>query len=88
MLKEIPADFRFTLTDPAGKDAYPISGTTWAVVRLEQLQSPDRELLDFLTWISKDGQAFVPELNYGPIPPALGERIHQKLKDANSQIVK
>ncbi len=36
VLSEIPDDLRYSLTDAPGKESYPISGTTWAVVFVKQ----------------------------------------------------
>jgi phosphate ABC transporter phosphate-binding protein len=75
-----PADLRFTLTDAPGADSYPISGTTWAVIRVDQSQNPSgRELLEFLRWATHEGQAYLKDLRFAPLPPELVKRIDDKL---------
>ena len=78
-LKDVPADLRYTLTFADGKESYPISGTTWAVVYKKQL-AENRALLDFLKWAVHEGQAHVAELKYAPLPPELVAKIDALLK--------
>src|SRR5262249_14364729 len=48
---EIPDDFRFSVVNPPGKDAYPIAGVTWLLVYQEQKDSAKgRKLVEFLKW--------------------------------------
>jgi phosphate transport system substrate-binding protein len=78
-LTEIPADLRFSLTNAPGGDAYPISGTVWAICYVNQ--SPDRAqtLTNFLRWITHEGQAKAADLHYARLPAELVERIDKKL---------
>jgi phosphate transport system substrate-binding protein len=78
-LVEIPDDLRFSLTDAPGKGSYPITGTTWAIVRLQPDKKRAHYLVDFLTWATGDGQAGVQTLLYGKLPTALLERSRQKI---------
>ena len=69
---EIPEDLRFSLTDTPGKDSYPISGTTWALVYQQQ---PDptkaKTLVNFLVWGLDEGQTKARSHNYAPLSPDL-----------------
>jgi phosphate transport system substrate-binding protein len=79
-LKEIPDDLRFSITNPPGKGAYPISGTTWAVVYTRQPADVARQLVDFFTWVSgPEGQDAARELDYAPLPKGLVKKIKAKL---------
>ncbi|MCI0700635.1 MAG: phosphate ABC transporter substrate-binding protein PstS [Planctomycetia bacterium] len=71
----IPADLRFTLTNAPGKDSYPICGTTWAVVFQNQKGESGEELKKFLRWVVHDGQAYVAEMKYAPLPAELIPRV-------------
>jgi len=75
----IPADLRFTLTDAPGKESYPISATTWAVVYKKQSGAAGRELVAFLRWAVHDGQSRVTELKYAPLPAELVTRVDAAL---------
>lgn len=74
-------DFRVSITDPAGAQAYPIASFTWLLVRR---QYPDaakaRELVKFIWWALTEGQAQAPKLGYAPLPPALRPWIQARLK--------
>jgi len=74
-LKQIPADLRFSLTDPPGKGSYPISGTTWAIVHLNQTKNnKGRQLVTFLKWLTSDGQLFAEQLLYAKLPTELADK--------------
>ena len=74
-------DFRVSITNPAGADAYPIASLTWVLVRKSY---PDaargRELLRFLWWSANDGQAQAPKLGYAPLPKAMLPWIRARLE--------
>jgi phosphate ABC transporter phosphate-binding protein len=80
-LKEIPDDLRFSLVNPKGvKDAYPISGTVWAVLYVKQPSKAKADLLrEFFTWVTHDGQELAPKKHYAPLPKGLVERVDKKL---------
>jgi phosphate ABC transporter phosphate-binding protein len=79
MLKDIPDDLRYSITDAGGKDSYPISGTSWAVVYINQPPTKGKQVVDFLHWCSHEGQQFCEELHYAKLPPGLVERVDKKL---------
>ena len=68
----MPADFRVSITDADGKDAYPISSYTW-ILMYENASDKDkaRKMVGFMRWALTDGQAFAKELNYAPLPEAV-----------------
>ena len=74
-------DFRVSITNPGGAQAYPISSFTWLLVRK---QYPDaakaRELVRFIWWSLTQGQAQAPKLGYAPLPKAMLPWIEAKLK--------
>jgi phosphate transport system substrate-binding protein len=68
----MPADFRVSITDADGKDAYPISSYTWILM----YQNPSdkdkaRKMVGFMRWALTDGQGFARELSYAPLPEAV-----------------
>jgi len=73
---EIPDDFRFSMTNAPGKDAYPICGATWLLV-YEQQKDPakGKKLVEFLKWAAKDGEKMAKELDYAPLPETVQERV-------------
>jgi phosphate transport system substrate-binding protein len=67
--KNMPKDFRVSITNAPGKNVYPISSFTWLLVQ----ESPkdvqrSKMLVDLIKWALADGQKFAPELGYAPLP--------------------
>jgi phosphate transport system substrate-binding protein len=78
---EIPDDYRVSITDAPGKDAYPISGFTWLLVYKEQTDPVKGEaLVHFLWWALHDGQKEAPALDYAPLPAPLVKKVEGTLK--------
>ena len=81
VLANAPADLRMAITNSAGADAYPIAGVTYALFYKEQKDSvKGKALVDFLWWVTHDGQNFTKDLHYSPIPAGLVNRVEEKLK--------
>ncbi|WP_162136291.1 phosphate ABC transporter substrate-binding protein PstS [Zavarzinella formosa] len=79
-LTKIPADLRYSLTDAPGEESYPIAGTAWAVLFVDQTgNASGRELIDLLRWATHEGQSYARELKYAPLPPELVPLIDGKL---------
>jgi phosphate transport system substrate-binding protein len=77
---EIPDDLRYTLTNATPDKAWPISGTTWAVVYQDMPAGPSRDaVMSFLRWAVHDGQKQCTPLDYAPLPPELKGRVDAKL---------
>jgi len=67
--KTMPDDFRVSITDPAGKGAYPISSFTWLLIPSKFDDAAKRDVVkDFLKWMLTDGQKFAEPLAYAPLP--------------------
>jgi phosphate transport system substrate-binding protein len=67
--KQMPKDFRVSITNAPGKGVYPISSFTWLLF-YENPKDKQRAkiMVDFLKWALTDGQKFAPELGYAPLP--------------------
>ena len=76
----MPEDFRVSITDPAGADAYPISSFTWLLI---PTRIPDKDkgaaIKSFLSWMLTDGQAMAAPLNYAPLPQTVVEMAKKAL---------
>lgn len=71
----IPDDFRFSMVNPPGPDAYPIAGASWILVYQRQNDADrGRKLVGFLRWAVTDGQAITPSLEYAPLPDNVQQR--------------
>ena len=67
--KEMPADFRVSITNAPGKNAYPISSFTWLLIpnKIEDA-TKKKAITDFLKWMLTDGQKDAAGLSYAPLP--------------------
>ncbi|MBO0700873.1 MAG: phosphate ABC transporter substrate-binding protein PstS, partial [Zavarzinella sp.] len=73
-------DLRYSLTDATGEDAYPLAGTCWAILYADLTdRTAGKELVEFLRWATHEGQAYVSELQFAPLPPDLVKRIDDRL---------
>jgi phosphate transport system substrate-binding protein len=72
---KMPADFRVSITNAPGKDAYPVSSFTWLLIpnKIED-QRKKKILTGFLQWMLQDGQKMAEALGYAPLPAAVVSR--------------
>ena len=74
--RSMPDDFRISITDAPGKDAYPIASYTWL---LTPARIPDpvkkRIIVDFLHWMALDGQRMAENLGYAPLPASVASKV-------------
>jgi len=65
----MPADFRVSITNAPGKDAYPISSFTWILLNQNPTDKQrGRIMVDFMKWALSDGQKDASPLGYAPLP--------------------
>jgi phosphate transport system substrate-binding protein len=74
-------DFRVSITDPTGADAYPIASYTWLLIHPDM---PDGEkargLRGFLDWMTTDeAQRMAAELHYSPLPAPVVALVKQRV---------
>lgn len=73
-------DYRVSIVNAAGPAAYPISSFTWLLV---YATPPDaakgRKLVDFMRWMYSTGQESAAGLDYAPLPPAMAQRLTERL---------
>jgi phosphate transport system substrate-binding protein len=73
---QIPDDFRFSITNAPGENAYPIAGATWLLVYQQQKDATKgKKLVEFLKWAQKDGEKMAKDLDYAPLPEELQQRV-------------
>ena len=74
-------DFRVSITNPAGKDAYPIASMTYLLLHKTYSDAAKtRELVKYVWWAETQGQARAEPLGYAPLPKALQPWIEARLK--------
>jgi phosphate transport system substrate-binding protein len=78
----IPDDFRFSMTNAPGKEAYPIAGATWLLVYAQQKDAAKgKKLVEFLKWAAKDGEKMAKDLLYAPLPDNLQQRVLKRIDE-------
>ena len=81
-VKDMPADFRVSITNAAGKDTYPIASFTYLLVPTQwQDQTKKTAMVNFLTWMLNNGEPMVTALNYAPLPKQVAEKERARLKE-------
>jgi phosphate transport system substrate-binding protein len=74
-VKKIPNDYRVSITNAPGKNAYPISSFTWLLVPLKSSDPAKGKVIrDLLSWIVRSGQSEAAALSYAPLPKSLVEK--------------
>jgi len=74
-LKQIPDDYRVSITNAPGKNAYPISSFTWLLVPLKSADPAKGKVIkDLLSWIVTSGESEVSALSYAPLPKNVVEK--------------
>jgi phosphate transport system substrate-binding protein len=75
-IKQMPSDYRVSITNAPGKDAYPISSFTYLLV---PLKFPDAEkgkvIKDMLSWMINSGEAEAAGLSYAPLPKSVSDKV-------------
>src|SRR5436190_18029463 len=78
---KIPEDFRFSMVNPPGEKAYPISGATWLLVYEQQKDAAKgKKLVEFLNWAATQGEAMAAALDYAPLPENVQKRVLERIK--------
>ena len=74
-------DFRVSITNAAGADAYPIASFTWLLVKKDNKDAQKAKLIkDFLSWmITPEAQKMASELHYAPLPAPVVTLIDSRL---------
>jgi phosphate transport system substrate-binding protein len=67
--KNMPDDFRVSITDASGKTAYPISSFTWLLIPSKFSDGTKRDAIKgFVKWMLTDGQKYTEALSYAKLP--------------------
>jgi phosphate transport system substrate-binding protein len=80
-VKSMPTDFRVSITNAPGKDAYPISSFTWLLIPEQSKDAAKGKILaDFLAWMVNDGQKMTAQLAYAPLPESVAAKVRVEIK--------
>ncbi len=75
-------DFRVSITDAPGDQAYPIASFTWLLIRADNAdETKGKQIRDFLSWMaSGDAQKMATELGYAPLPGDVAGLVNDRVK--------
>ncbi|HEY1985704.1 MAG TPA: phosphate ABC transporter substrate-binding protein PstS [Terracidiphilus sp.] len=75
-VKQMPSDYRVSITNAPGANAYPISSFTYMLIPLKSADPAKGKVIkDMLSWIVKSGEGEVSALSYAPLPQSVAEKV-------------
>jgi phosphate transport system substrate-binding protein len=73
--KDMPDDFRVSITNQSGPTVYPISSFTWLLIPAQISDATKRDAIKgFLKWMLTDGQGYNEGLAYARLPKPVVEK--------------
>lgn len=78
--KNIPADYRVSITNAGGANSYPISSFTWLLVP-QHFDDPakGKVMVAFLHWMLEHGEGEAASMTYAPLPKPVADRVAQTI---------
>jgi phosphate transport system substrate-binding protein len=74
--KNMPADYRVSITNAAGATSYPISSFTWLLIPQHfDDAAKGKAMVDFLHWMLEHGQTEAEAMSYAPLPKTVAEQV-------------
>jgi phosphate transport system substrate-binding protein len=68
-MKDMPEDFRVSITNAPGPTSYPVSSFTWFLIPAKISDAAKRDAIkEFLKWMLNDGQGMTEALAYAKLP--------------------
>ena len=75
-IKDMPADYRISITNAPGANAYPISSFTYLLIPVTPINPSNQNTLkDMLSWIVKSGETEASNLSYAPLPESVQQKV-------------
>jgi phosphate transport system substrate-binding protein len=79
---KMPADFRVSITNAPGAQAYPISSFTWLLIPAQWSdQNKKKDMIQFLNWMLDSGENMSAQLDYAPLPKQVSDMVRAKIKE-------
>lgn len=79
-LKNMPDDFRVSITNAEGKKSYPIASFTYLLVPSSLSKENGKNIVDLMNWVvSPAAQKMAGPLEYAPLPGALVTKVKAKV---------
>jgi phosphate transport system substrate-binding protein len=80
--EKLPAntDYRVSIVNASGRNAYPISSFTWILIYEHPRDAAKgKALVNFLRWAYEDGQKMASSLDYSPLPTNMIAQLEARL---------
>jgi phosphate transport system substrate-binding protein len=78
--KAMPADYRISITNAPGADAYPISSFTWLLIPTHSADAAKtKALVDFMGWMLDHGESEAAGLTYAPLPKQVQDMVRKSI---------
>ncbi len=78
---DVKSNLLFSALNAKGDKAYPITCQTWVIVYAKQSDKTKGEMLKaYLKFLVKDGQKFLTDIDYAPLPPSLQDKAVKQLE--------
>ena len=75
-VKNMPADYRVSITNAPGKNAYPISSFTWLLIPSQPQDAAKAKVIkEFLNWMLDKGESETSALYYAPLPQSVSQKV-------------
>jgi len=75
---KIPPDYRVSITNAPGPEAYPISSFTYLLIPTQPKNAANEKMIkDMLSWCIKSGESETSALSYAPLPENLAQKVLQ-----------
>ena len=78
--KNMPPDYRISITNAPGPDSYPISSFTWLLIPTHSADPAKAKVLaEFMGWMLDHGQAEAAALTYAPLPKQVQDMVRKSI---------
>jgi phosphate transport system substrate-binding protein len=78
--KNMPPDYRISITNAPGPESYPISSFTWLLIPTRASDaSKTKALVGFLNWMLDHGENEAASLSYAPLPKQVQDMVRKSV---------
>lgn len=78
--KNMPADYRVSITNAPGAESYPISSFTWLLIPVQSADPAKGKVLhDFLEWMLDKGEPEAPSMTYASLPAPVIAKVRKTI---------
>jgi phosphate transport system substrate-binding protein len=78
--KNMPSDYRVSITNAPGAASYPIASFTWLLIPIQSADPAKGKILnDFLHWMLDHGESEAAGMTYAPLPAPVVARVRQTI---------